>query len=113
MSMPSALHIIADGLFIRFAIPKWLRNLSQKIHIPFISTYMGKINMAIDELKLHFLELVSSAREWVVGDDKTSNIDAALVRNLVEASMAQDGDSRRLTEGELLSDIFVRSSTLI
>jgi hypothetical protein len=108
--MRSALHITLDGLIVRVLIPKWIQKFSQRIHTPFLSAYLGKVELAIHELKLHFLELVSAAREWVVGE-KASNIDAALVRNLVEANMAQDGDSRRLTEGELLSDIFVGSST--
>jgi hypothetical protein len=110
--MRSALHMTLDGLIARNLIPKWFRKLSQKIYIPFFSMYLGKIELAIHELRLHSLELVSAAREWV-GGEKASNIDAALLRNLVEANMAQDGDSRRLTEGELLSNIFVGSSTLI
>jgi hypothetical protein len=108
LSMPSALHITLDGLLARTLVPKWFKKLSQTIYIPFFSAYLERVDLAIHELKLHFLELVSAAREWVVGD-KTSKIDAALVRNLVEANMTQEGDSRGLTEGELLSDIFVHS----
>jgi len=41
-------------------------------------------------------------------EDKSSELDAALVRNLVEANMAQEGDSKALTDDELLANSFVR-----
>jgi hypothetical protein len=59
-----------------------------------------------DDLKRHILELISTARAWVLGG-KSSELGAALVRNLVEANMAQEGDSKALTDDELLSNSFV------
>ncbi|KAF7360202.1 Cytochrome P450 [Mycena venus] len=52
------------------------------------------------------LDLVSLSRAWVVGG-KTSNMDAGLLRNLVEANMTQEDDTNheKLTD-ELLSNTF-------
>jgi len=64
------------------------------------------IYLAYDDLRLHILELISTARAWVLRD-RSSELDAALIRNLVEANMAQEGDSKALTDDELLSNSFV------
>ena len=53
------------------------------------------------------LEFMSTARAWVLGG-KSSELGAALVRTLVEANMAQEGDSKALTDDELISNSFVR-----
>lgn len=61
-----------------------------------------------EALRLHMVEIVSQARAWIAGG-KTTVMDAALLRNLVEANMMEDGDARdrHLTDDELLSDTFV------
>jgi hypothetical protein len=96
-----------DALFVRALTPRWFYNLSQKIYLPFLSLRLKKIYHAYDDLKLHILELISTARAWVLGS-KPSELDAALLRNLVEANMAQEGDSKALTDHEIISNIFVR-----
>ena len=53
------------------------------------------------------LDLVASARAEITSGERSGDSGAALLRNLVEANMNQDGDSKKLTEGELLSNIFV------
>jgi hypothetical protein len=106
-SFSSALHSSLDALFVRFLTPEWFYKLSQKIHLPFISLRLKTIYQAYDDLKLYILELISTARAWVLGG-KSSELDAALVRNLVEANMMQEGDSKALTDDELLSNSFVR-----
>lgn len=52
------------------------------------------------------LDVVSLARAWVSGG-KAAEMDAALLRNLVEANMAQEGHFRSLSDEELLSNMFV------
>jgi len=53
------------------------------------------------------LDLISLARAWV-SEGKASLTDAALLRNLVEANMTPEDDSRCLTDDDLLSDTFVK-----
>ncbi|KAI0322881.1 cytochrome P450 [Amylostereum chailletii] len=50
-------------------------------------------------------EVIAMARDAVVAGKDVG--DAALLRALVEANMNQDGDAKRLTDDELLSNIFV------
>ncbi len=63
---------------------------------------------------MHMLEVVSSARAWILdnkGATKDGKMDAALLRNLVEANLAEGSDYRGLTDDELLSNTFVRIIT--
>ncbi|EEB89366.1 hypothetical protein MPER_12543 [Moniliophthora perniciosa FA553] len=64
------------------------------------------IRKSFDDIKLHMLELVALARTWIESADKDKTLDAALLRNLVEANGAEEG-SKRLNDGELLSNAFV------
>jgi hypothetical protein len=57
------------------------------------------------------LDVISSARDALTNGDQNvvEKATPALLRNLVEANMAQEGPSnKRLTDDELLSDVFVR-----
>lgn len=60
------------------------------------------------------MEMVSDMRADLVhgANDKYSGLNAALLRNLVEANMAQEGDNKRLTDDELLANIFVSACRL-
>ncbi|KAH0838814.1 hypothetical protein J3R83DRAFT_7217 [Lanmaoa asiatica] len=53
------------------------------------------------------LDLVASARAEITPYEHSRASGATLLRNIVEANMNQDGDSKKLTEGEVLSDIFI------
>src|ERR1700722_13545963 len=106
-SFPSALRSALRGLPVYALTPTWFYKLSQKIHIPFVSLHLTTIYHAYADLKLHMLEFMSTARAWVLGG-KSSELGAALVRTLVEANMAQEGDSKALTDDELISNSFVR-----
>lgn len=96
-----------DGLFIKILTPNWIYALSGYIQIPYVSPALRHTREAFEELRHHMLDVVSSARAWVAGG-KAETMDAALLKNLVEANMAQEGDYKRLTDEELLSNTFVR-----
>jgi hypothetical protein len=102
----SALHLTLDGLFVHIITPKFLHEWVECLHIPYWSSQLKATNGAMRELKLHLLEILSSARTWLLGDQTTQS-DAALMRNLIEANTAQEGDAKSLTDDELLSDVFV------
>ncbi|KAF9467844.1 cytochrome P450 [Collybia nuda] len=84
--------------------PDWIYDLSDKIYIPFLTPMLSDTREGFEALRLHMVEIVSQARAWIAGG-KTAVMDAALLRNLVEASMVEDGN-RHLTDDELLSDTF-------
>ncbi|KAF9265927.1 cytochrome P450 [Marasmius fiardii PR-910] len=64
------------------------------------------IRKSFNDIKYHMLELVELARSWLGGDKKDKTLDAALLRNLVEANSEEVG-SKRLNDGQLLSNAFV------
>ncbi|KAJ7185802.1 cytochrome P450 [Mycena filopes] len=104
----SAVH----HLFTKVLTPDWLYTLAERVNIPSIGPIVKDTKHAYEALKLHMLDLISLARAWVVEGKIESNMDAALLRNLVEANMAtqEDDDSTRLhkglTDDELLSNTF-------
>lgn len=55
------------------------------------------------------LEVISLARAWIA-EGKSTSMDAGLLHNLVEANMFDDG---QLSDDELLSDTFVRSTLVL
>lgn len=67
---------------------------------------------SFEALRHHMLDVIGGARAWIAGG-RQEVVDAALLRNLVEANMTQEGDVdvRRLTDEELLSNTFVSCNT--
>ncbi|KAJ6564019.1 cytochrome P450 [Mycena capillaripes] len=100
-----------DNLIAKVLTPNWAYAFSRRVHIPYLSSVLKETHESFDALRLHMLDLVSEARLWVSGG-KTVSMDAALLRNLVEANMDQESrnDRRKLTDEELLSNTFVKTS---
>jgi hypothetical protein len=102
----AAVTSAAHNMFTRALTPNWIYNFSQHIHIPFLSATLKETRESFHDLKFHMLDLISLAHAWV-SDRTTSPMEAALLRNLVEANMTPEEGC--LTDDELLSNIFVRS----
>ncbi|KAJ7359621.1 cytochrome P450 [Mycena albidolilacea] len=110
MAFGPAVFAAVHYLFPKALTPKWLSALSERMYIPVIGRMVRDVNHAYEALKLHMVELVSLSRAWVV-EGKVSNMDAALLRNLVEANM-EDEDAaitsyKNLTDDELFSNTFL------
>ncbi|KAJ7820996.1 cytochrome P450 [Mycena olivaceomarginata] len=112
MAFGPAVFAAVDHLFPKALTPKWLSALSERVYIPVIGRIVRDTNHAYEALKLHMVELVSLSRAWVV-EGKVSNMDAGLLRNLVEANMATQEDEgaapapyKSLTDDELFSNTF-------
>ncbi|KAJ7820990.1 cytochrome P450 [Mycena olivaceomarginata] len=110
MAFGPAVFAAVEYLFPKALTPKWLSALSERMYIPVIGRMVRDANHAYEALKLHMGELVSLSRAWVV-EGKVSNMDAALLRNLVEANM-EDEDAaansyKNLTDDELFSNTFL------
>lgn len=99
-----------DNIFVKVLTPKWLILFASYIHVPYLSRRLEDTETAFEELRGHIMELVSDMRADIVHgvNDMHSGLNAALLKNLVEANMGQEGDNKRLTDDELLSNIFVR-----
>ncbi|KAJ7468050.1 cytochrome P450 [Mycena latifolia] len=103
-----ALGLTVSRLFTRVLTPNWIYALSARVRLPLIGSALAETREAFDALRDHMLDLISLSRAWVVGG-KISNMDAALLRNLVEANMT-DTDNvlhKKLTDEELLSNVFL------
>ncbi|KAJ7118625.1 cytochrome P450 [Mycena crocata] len=103
----AAVSTALEHLFVKALTPAWLIALSERVKLPFIGPLLTNTNASFEALRLHMVDLVSLSRAWVVGG-KVSNMDAGLLRNLVEANMTQADDvhHKKLTDEELLSNIF-------
>ncbi|KAJ8693930.1 hypothetical protein PTI98_008872 [Pleurotus ostreatus] len=104
-AVASAIH----HTIVKILTPDFLYSLCSKINIPFISPVLRETTASFEALRMHMLEVVSSARAWILdnkGGPKDGKMDAALLRNLVEANLAEGSDYRGLTDDELLSNTF-------
>lgn len=107
LTFRSAVMGSVHNVIFRALAPGWFYQLSSLIKLPYLSSRALLTRLAFDDLRTHMLDLVASARAEITSGERSGAPGAALLRNLVEANMNQDGDLKGLTEGELLSDIFV------
>ncbi|KAJ8482549.1 hypothetical protein ONZ45_g14909 [Pleurotus djamor] len=105
-AVTSAIH----NTIVKILTPDFLYALSAKVPIPFITPLLRETRESFEALRMHMLEVVSSARARAVtgskGNESGEVKDAALLRNLVAANMAEGADYKGLTDDELLSDTF-------
>ncbi|KAK0472716.1 hypothetical protein IW261DRAFT_729326 [Armillaria novae-zelandiae] len=85
--------------------PDFIRDFSDWVHLPFVSSALKKTRESFEALTSHMLDVISLARACVASG-KAADMDAALLRNLVEANMFEETDfnHKRLTDNELLSN---------
>ncbi|KAH7912385.1 cytochrome P450 [Hygrophoropsis aurantiaca] len=107
LTFRSAVMNSVENVIFYVLTPTWFSKLLSFVKIPYLSSRAHITQQGFEQLERHMLDLVSSARAEVA-EGKTSGgvSDAALLKNLVGANMTQEGDYKRLTDGELLSNIF-------
>ena len=99
-----------EHMITKVLIPDWIHDLSNKIYVPFISPHLAETRESFDSLRMHMLDIIGLARDWIAGG-KVTSMDAGLLRNLVEANMSNEEGKRHLSDDELLSDVYVRPFT--
>lgn len=110
-----AVKSAVENLVPKILTPDWMFALFNLIPVPKVSPVLKETRESFVALRLHMLDLISNARDWVSGGNAAS-LDAALLQNLVQANMAQEDDAavrRKLTDDEMLSDIFVSQASVI
>ena len=132
MNFTKAIKTTISYLFLKAFTPPRVYTLSQKIHIPWLTSALNNTTNAFESLRKHMLEIVSDARAASTpgakpnmtsssssqGNSRENGIEYGLLANLVEANMVYDEGNvagekpRTLTDEELLSDTFVRSKNL-
>ncbi|KAJ7668045.1 cytochrome P450 [Mycena rosella] len=107
LAFRAAVTTTISHLLTRALTPNWIYALSARVRLPLIGPILAETRESFDALRLHMLDLISLSRAWVVGG-KVSNMDTGLLRSLVEANMTEANDvhHKRLTDEELLSDVF-------
>ena len=113
-SYATAVLAAIDNLVPQVLIPRWLYKLAKQVHIPYLGPFVNETQESFDTLRHHIHELINVNRAWATGD-KAAATDAALIRNLVEANLAQEDDAlqKRLTDEELISNTFVRIQSFV
>jgi hypothetical protein len=108
LSFYASLALAIEKCFFKFLCPPAIATFCQYVPVPWLSRHARETAFVFEELKLHMLEMISSTRDSVVVGGTSVLTKSALLRNLVEANMDGVGDSKRLTDEELLSNVFVR-----
>ncbi|KAK0203616.1 cytochrome P450 [Desarmillaria ectypa] len=95
-------------LIPKVLIPDFIYAFFDWLYLPLISPALKETRESFEALKFHMLDVISLARAWVASG-KAADMDAALLRNLVEANMFEEVDFnyKRLTDDELLSNTMV------
>ena len=109
MPLIDAAELAATLILPRGWIPEWLLDLGYRVHIPILGPTLRAVRRSYADVKFGLLEIVSHARTQIL-EGKAATLDAALLKNMVEANMtasAGDEDVRQLTDNELLSNSFV------
>jgi hypothetical protein len=60
--------------------------MSEKVYLPYLSALLKRTTTAFDSLRQHMLEITQHSR-LLIEDGKGDVLDAALLKNLVEANM--------------------------
>ena len=107
LTFGSAFMDAVHNVIFRFLTPEWFYQFSSLIRVPYLSPRAQSTKLAFDQLRGHMLDLIASARDEITGGEVSGTSNKSLLRNLVEANMNQDGDSKKLSEGEILSNVFV------
>jgi hypothetical protein len=116
MAFGPAVFAAVHHLHTKMLTSEFLYALSERTYIPLVGRVVKNIKNAYEALKLHMLDLVSLSRAWVA-EGKLANMDAGLLRNLVEANVADQATEdtgaanshKRLTDDELFSNTFCES----
>ena len=95
------------NVIVRALAPGWFYQLSALIKVPYLSARVLRSQLAYNDLRTHMLDLVASAGVEITSGEHSKASGTSLLRNLVEANINEHGSSGKLTEGEIISNIFV------
>lgn len=88
-------------LLYKVLTPKIVDSIATTLYIPLLTPLLKETKAAYDALQYHMLDVVAEARAWVA-DGKKTEINAALLKNLVEANSEE-----AITDDEFLSNTLV------
>jgi hypothetical protein len=106
LSLHTSFSIVIDSILFRSVTPSLLVTIASNFPIPFLSERVRKMEKRFEELRLYILGMIDSARDSIAAERSSAVVNAALLKNLVEANM-KDEEHKSLTDQELLADVFV------
>ena len=103
-----ALRTACEQIVFRWATPAW----AHKLPIPPLKRFLSHVQLAYQELEGHLRGLIRES-QLALRDAKAStrtdeNLHNDLLRRLVESNFDEVEPEKRLTDDELLSNVFVR-----
>ncbi|KAF9053802.1 cytochrome P450 [Hymenopellis radicata] len=101
MDFHTAVTKAMSRLVYKVLTPKIVDTISNTFYIPFLTPLLKETKAAYDALQYHMLDVIAGARTWVA-DGKKADMEAALLRNLVEANSMSFAET--LTDDEFLSN---------
>lgn len=92
LSFKHALHTVTSNIFIKLLTPGWVLGLTKKLRA---------VDLGYKELGRYMEEMVRQRQEEGQGNNHD------LFSNLIEANQAEDDGAQKLTEQELIGNIFI------
>ncbi|TFK46773.1 cytochrome P450 [Heliocybe sulcata] len=121
LPFPTALRTTISYLFAKVLTPDFLYDLSASLPcpVPLLSDKLDLTRRAFKDLREHILGVISDARAQMLGSGlpmkeargREMAEEGSLLRNLVQANLAEGQSARGLTDDELLSNAFVSRLT--
>ena len=101
-----ALQTACEQMILRWATPAW----AYKLPIPPLKRFLSHMQLAYQELEGHLRGLITESRLALKGAKSLTENDLHndLLRRLVESNAVEVEPEKRLTDEELLSNMFVR-----
>lgn len=105
LSLREALISSIDHIYVRLAVPAYLGHL----HIPFLSPFVRRVTQEYDELGRHMLDLIGRTRAARKAGVELADgsVKGSLFRRLLDANEETSEGEQKLSDGELLSNVFV------
>ncbi|KIJ55488.1 hypothetical protein M422DRAFT_151985 [Sphaerobolus stellatus SS14] len=99
-----ALQTAAESMVALWAIP----SLAYKIPIASLQRYLSHITQSYSELRGHLQAFIDQYRKAILeGRSDDGDLQNDLLRRLVEATMLEKDPKKRLTDEEVLSNVFI------
>ncbi|KAF8579905.1 cytochrome P450 [Ramaria rubella] len=95
-----ALQTACEHMVARWITPSW----AYKLPIPLLQRFLSHVHLAYHELERHLRGLISESR--IRGKEETCLQDD-LLRRLVQSNALEVDPEKRLTDAELLSNVFI------
>jgi len=105
-----ALQTASEHMITRWATP----SVAYKLPIPHLRRFLSHISLSYSELRGHLQTLIENSRSSILaGLSNDTEMPDDLLRRLVAANILEKDPNKKLTDEELLSNVFVSHMQLL